>query len=76
LYVIENQSIWKQSGQKFKQMRLALGASIKDIASRTGASVTVISNFENGQGVYGRRLITYSYRNALELIKMNKDGIQ
>lgn len=49
IYEKSNHSIAVDLGRRFKQYRIALGLTQKDIASHTGLSVMTIVRFEKGE---------------------------
>lgn len=50
LYALSNPEIVRSLGERFKEYRLRMGKTQKDIAEFTGLSLFTVSSFETGQG--------------------------
>lgn len=70
----KNSTIWKNTGNAIKEMRLELRISRKKLAEKAGISVGTLKKLENGKYIRRFKTVSKSCINALEAIK-NKDAI-
>jgi transcriptional regulator with XRE-family HTH domain len=69
-FIEENQELWSEVGLHFKNRRLKLGITIKEVAERLGTSPKRISAFEMGAPVSMPKHLERTYDLALEMFEI------
>lgn len=69
-FVATHFPIWKETGKKFRNARLILHISRKDMSSAIGISCKTLDRFEKGLNVKSRKILEAAYRTALQKVQL------
>lgn len=65
IWIETNQEAWVNEGAKFRAMRTEAGVTLAEMSTLTGFSACKLGNFERGEPVGTRLVLTKIYRLAL-----------
>ncbi len=71
-YVAEHSKEWQDIGNRFRNARDALNLSRRQMRSLIGISEATIARFERGHSIKARKIVEFSYRNALRLVQLQR----
>lgn len=63
---------WKQTGEKYRQLRLGLNIDLKQLANKIGCSCKTLRKFESGKKLMWRPVVENNYLNCLRLIMLDR----
>jgi transcriptional regulator with XRE-family HTH domain len=69
-FIQENQAEWEAKGIQYRDRRIDLGITLREMSIKMGTSSTRIRNFEKGLPVIMPNAIEQSYKMALELLEL------
>lgn len=70
LEAMEKHDEWLLEGQKYQDIRIKIGISVKRLSRKVGVSPGVIHRFERGMCIKRRKLVVASLQNALKYLAL------